>query len=149
MQNKKGFTIIELVVVIAIIAVLSAIVMINVTGYIGKSKDAAIRGDMQAIATTAAGYYDQFKTVGGMFPTQTTGSNTTINNAISQILSYTGTATAGYYSFWNSIDSSGNFCACAHLSTGNYYCVDASGYRGETATSCTTRCATANNYCAN
>ena len=34
MKNKKGFTIIELIIVIAIIAVLAAIVLVNVTQYI-------------------------------------------------------------------------------------------------------------------
>ena len=33
MKNKKGFTIIELIIVIAIIAVLAAIVLVNVTQY--------------------------------------------------------------------------------------------------------------------
>ena len=41
MNKQKGFTIIELIVVIAIIAILAAIVMVNVTQYINKGKDAA------------------------------------------------------------------------------------------------------------
>lgn len=49
MQNKKGFTIIELIVVIAIIAILAAIVMVNVTQYIKKSKGAAVMADMKGI----------------------------------------------------------------------------------------------------
>ena len=40
MNKQKGFTIIELIVVIAIIAVLAAIVMVNVTKYIAQGKDA-------------------------------------------------------------------------------------------------------------
>ena len=48
--SSRGFTIIELIVVIAIIAVLAGIVMINVAGYITKSKDAAIRSDLSNIA---------------------------------------------------------------------------------------------------
>ena len=38
MQSNKGFTIIELIVVIAIIATLSSIVMVNVSGYINKKQ---------------------------------------------------------------------------------------------------------------
>ena len=45
---SKGFTIIELIVVIAIIAVLAGIVLVNVTQYINKSKDASIEADMDA-----------------------------------------------------------------------------------------------------
>lgn len=45
----KGFTIIELIVVIAIIAILASVVMVNVTQYINKSKDASIKANMDSI----------------------------------------------------------------------------------------------------
>jgi len=54
MQKREGFTIIELIVVIAIIAVLAAIVLVNVTQYINKSKDAAIKGEMDQLRKCAA-----------------------------------------------------------------------------------------------
>ena len=61
MQNKKnklltGFTIIELIVVIAIIAVLATIVLVNVTQYINKAKDSAIKANLDTIRTNAAAY---------------------------------------------------------------------------------------------
>ena len=40
-NKSKGFTIIELLVVVAIIAVLTGIVLVNVTSYITKGRDAA------------------------------------------------------------------------------------------------------------
>ena len=46
---KKGFTVIELIVVIAIIAVLATVVMINVTNYITKAKNSAIKSSMSSI----------------------------------------------------------------------------------------------------
>lgn len=56
MQNKKGFTIIELIVVIAIIAILAAVVMVNVTQYINKSKIAAIQAEMNQLQKLAVIY---------------------------------------------------------------------------------------------
>ncbi|MCX6719761.1 MAG: prepilin-type N-terminal cleavage/methylation domain-containing protein [Candidatus Staskawiczbacteria bacterium] len=56
MANKKGFTIIELIVVIAIIAVLASIVMVNVTQYIAKSKETAVIADMVNLQTSITRY---------------------------------------------------------------------------------------------
>jgi prepilin-type N-terminal cleavage/methylation domain-containing protein len=58
MNKQKGFTIIELIVVIAIIAVLAAIVLVNVTSYINKSRVAAIQGNMATLLTNGAAYVD-------------------------------------------------------------------------------------------
>ena len=50
-ENKnKGFTIIELIVVISIIAVLASIIVVNVNQYIQKSKIAATKGEINQIA---------------------------------------------------------------------------------------------------
>ena len=53
---KKGFTIIELIVVIAIIAILAAIVMVNVTKYISNAKASAIKANLSTLPTSAVGY---------------------------------------------------------------------------------------------
>jgi prepilin-type N-terminal cleavage/methylation domain-containing protein len=60
MNKQKGFTIIELIVVIAIIAVLAGIVLVNVTSYINKGKDAAIKGNLAGFMTSAAAHYDTY-----------------------------------------------------------------------------------------
>ena len=59
MNKSKGFTIIELLVVVAIIAVLAAIVLVNVTGYINQGKNAAIKGNLATVLTNAAVFYYQ------------------------------------------------------------------------------------------
>jgi len=133
MQNQKGFTIIELIVVIAIIAVLATIVMINVTGYIAKSKDAAIKGNMSTIATSAASYYDTNKTYVNVF---LSANNPTAYNAINQIttsLSNGAPTTGANASAW---------CVCSNLTavSGNTYCADSTGYRNETTSACSARC---------
>ncbi len=58
MHNQKGFTIIELIVVIAIISVLAAIVTSTVIGYIQKSKKAAISAEMREVYTLGTNYYN-------------------------------------------------------------------------------------------
>ena len=59
-KNKSlaGFTIIELLVVVSIIAVLASIVLVNVTGYINKGKNAAIRGNLATVVTNGSIFYD-------------------------------------------------------------------------------------------
>jgi len=56
MNKSKGFTIIELIVVIAIIAVLAAIVLVNVTQYINKAKTSSIQANLSTLETNMAVY---------------------------------------------------------------------------------------------
>lgn len=48
-KNKNGFTIIELIVVIAIIGVLAGITVSSVAGYLAKARDAKRAADMQTL----------------------------------------------------------------------------------------------------
>ena len=59
MNKSKGFTIIELIVVIAIIAILAAIVMDNVTQYINKSKDASIKQLLESANVMSTQYIEE------------------------------------------------------------------------------------------
>ena len=58
-MKNKGFTIIELIVVIAIIAVLAGIVLVNVTQYIQKANVSAIMADLNQISVEATDYYSK------------------------------------------------------------------------------------------
>jgi prepilin-type N-terminal cleavage/methylation domain-containing protein len=49
MHKQKGFTIIELIVVVAVIVVLAAIVITSVTVYINKSKDVRVKADISQL----------------------------------------------------------------------------------------------------
>ena len=53
-SNKKGFTIVELVVVIAVIAVLAAVMIPTFSGVIGKANDAAFKSELKAAYTQYA-----------------------------------------------------------------------------------------------
>lgn len=52
-DNKKGFTLIELVVVIAILAVLALILIPSITGYVKKADDAKNLANARSIYTAA------------------------------------------------------------------------------------------------
>jgi prepilin-type N-terminal cleavage/methylation domain-containing protein len=56
MNLKKGFTIIELIVVVAVIVVLAAIVITSVTVYINKSKDAKVKAEINTLTKDAIIY---------------------------------------------------------------------------------------------
>ena len=129
MQLKKGFTIIELIVVIAIIAILAAIVLVNVTQYINKSKDAAVQGNMSSIQTAAAACFSDtsgcagnYLTFNGGTATGYTTSFSTMNTAVHG--ADTGTITQGW--------SSSAYCYSIPLvaNTSNKWCIDSTGYAG-------------------
>ena len=55
-SNRKGFTLIELVVVIAIVGVLAGIIIPMIFGYIRKSRQAAANDDARNLFTNLASY---------------------------------------------------------------------------------------------
>jgi len=140
MNKQKGFTIIELIVVIAIIAVLAAIVLVNVTGYINKAKDAGIKGNMSGMITNAATYFEENST--------DAGADYIATPIYLAADAAAATASgAALVKFGHATDQT--WCSCSNLvvTSGNTFCVDSSGYKKETAGTCATRCATANDYC--
>ncbi|MBI3622114.1 MAG: prepilin-type N-terminal cleavage/methylation domain-containing protein, partial [Nitrospirae bacterium] len=56
MQTKKGFTLIELMIVVAIIGILAAIAIPNFLRFQAKSKQAEAKTNLGAIGTTAESY---------------------------------------------------------------------------------------------
>lgn len=54
---KNGFTLIELVVVITIVAVLSGIILVSVTQYISKGKDSGVIGNLAVLVPAGEAYY--------------------------------------------------------------------------------------------
>ncbi len=138
---SKGFTIIELIVVIAIIAVLAGIVLVNVTQYINKGKNAAMLADLKQVQTLATDYYNNNGGFSGLYAdtkllaiaNSITGENSNYSLFFEDeagALSYTN----GEYSTSNSALS--NFVGkwVAYIKIGNagpfYACADYTGYTG-------------------
>ncbi|OGZ66402.1 MAG: hypothetical protein A3C50_02640 [Candidatus Staskawiczbacteria bacterium RIFCSPHIGHO2_02_FULL_43_16] len=134
----RGFTIIELLVVVAIIAVLAAIVLVNVTGYINQGKNAAIKANLATVLTNGAVFYDDNSTYDGFCGSANfTGPQAAI----------AATAEAAIC-FVNDADTA--WCSCASLKTTGdegaaaTFCVDSTGYKkvSEVSADCTARCTT-------
>lgn len=54
LKNKKGFTLIEIVIVIVIIAILAAMLVPSLTGWIDKSKVALIKSEADTVRNAVA-----------------------------------------------------------------------------------------------
>lgn len=57
-NNLKGFTIIEVAVVIVILVILSGIIMFSVNRYIAKGKDSNVRGNLAVLVPGGEVYYN-------------------------------------------------------------------------------------------
>jgi len=145
MNKQKGFTIIELIVVIAIIAVLAAIVLVNVTQYINKGKDAAIQGNMASILTNAAQYVD----TNGSYGTNAAGvcQDATVVSAMTAANTASGGTSTCTVS--PSAGPGTAFCACSPLknSAGNVFCVDSTGFKRASTTGTSTVPVTCSTAC--
>ena len=130
MNKSKGFTIIELIVVIAIIAVLAAIVLVNVPQYINKGKDAAIEGNLAGILTNAADYMTSHTD----YTTICTYPSIAAAIAATDIASDTA---GGTVCSVKADDSA--FCVCSPLkaNSSQVFCVDSTGLKRVTTTGTT------------
>lgn len=56
LNNKKGFTLVELIVVIVIILILAAVLIPNVMRYIGSARESAFQSEASGYMTEITGY---------------------------------------------------------------------------------------------
>ena len=132
MHNKKGFTVIEIIIVIAIIAILSAIILSNVASYVKKSRDAAIKSTMNQIRAEANKFYLADPNSQTFFAFCEQGSP--CYNMTQEILENNGQQSipSGGLSYFGSVN---HFCMVSYLNekvdgTNLFWCVDDSGFAG-------------------
>ena len=64
-RNGHGFTIVELLIVVVVIAILAAITLVSYTGIQNSANDAAVQNDLRQMSNKLQNFYTQ----NGVFPT--------------------------------------------------------------------------------
>jgi prepilin-type N-terminal cleavage/methylation domain-containing protein len=144
MKKEKGFTLMELIVVIAITVVLSTVILFSVTQYISKGKDASISGNMAVLISAGEVYYS-----GGHQGSPNTyegfcdpSINSALLNTINQMPeNNSGACDVGINKAGLCCNVSPNgqsWAACAKKFSDEtkYYCVDSRGVQKETSLNC-------------
>ncbi len=148
---ERGFTLIELLVVIAIIGILSSVVLASLNTARAKGSDAAIKGDMAGIRSTAEVNYD---TLGQKYSTTgvaiagvdcaavTTAGTIFADTNINAALNHAKTTNGGTILFCNVNATGSAYAIAAPLKTaGTFWCIDSvgasKGTQGSTGTSYT------------
>jgi general secretion pathway protein G len=72
-SSEKGFTLVEIMIVVIILAILAGVALVSFGGLDAKAKDARARADMRAIATALKGY----RAMTGAWPAALTPTLTT------------------------------------------------------------------------
>ena len=138
-NNYKGFTIIELLVVVVIIAVLAVIVMTNITQYINRGKNSAIKANLGTVTTNGAVFLKDNGNLNGFCgDPYFTVPQIAIANAGGTAICDCDMAGCG------SIPAASSaWCSCSTLvpvGDGNTFCVDSRGFKGEFNDTCANRC---------
>ncbi len=127
-KNKEGFTLIEMLVVIAMIGILSAVVLTALGPSRNKAKDSRIISDVNQARAIAEGYYNA---TDGTYPMASIESaiSSTIGDADAN---FSGTGSCSGHALCvyppsSSSSSSQTFAIYGQLNAGGYFCSDSTG----------------------
>lgn len=122
--TKKGFTLIELIVVIAIIGVLAAILVPAMLGYVKKSKIQAANADAKTIMTNINSGLEDMEEEGTIEPPAdgwlthgTISAEATEADILKYAKFYSDTVSSAKYSYY----TKDGVCVCVVTKAGKYY----------------------------
>jgi prepilin-type N-terminal cleavage/methylation domain-containing protein len=120
MKTQKGFTLVELVITIAIVGILSTVVLFSVVQYVNKSKDANIVGNLAILVSSGEVYYNSNQNYDGFC------ASSVVTNAFAE-MPKVGSST------YACVEGSGNDSWAAYaqmFANDDYaYCVDSRGVK--------------------
>jgi len=124
-KNGAGFTIIELLVVVAIITVLTGIVLANITKYVNRGKNSAIQGNLSSLLINSAAYFEDPALGNGTYANLCATYMVSGKPIYDAIIS----ANGGFSPVCQVNASNTAWCACSALmiTANDLFCVDSTG----------------------
>lgn len=136
-MNKKGFTLIELMIVIAVIGILASVVMVAYPKAQSRAKDGVIMADADQLRTAAEVSKDEVGDYSGI-----EGKGTTTQDSdCKALIDDANSRTSGSFAFHYKNETAGSedysqYCGMITLNSGQKWCIDSHYYSGSDKTSC-------------